>query len=256
MLTCHRSVRADVPHPPLRGDAARAVPAGKARRHDPHLHRAGGERGRRDRPPRARARRRLREPPLPRPLPRVHRRPVRPALRGDGQGDRRVRRQGRQPAPLHGNFYSNGVQGSIVPVATGIALAEKLRGDGAVTHRVPRRRHARPGRRLRVPQHGLALAAAGAVRRREQPLRPDHAVELAVAGRSPPAREAFGIETAELDTTDVPRSTRPRARGGDGCARPASRSSSCSTPTASARTARATTFATRPRSTSGARATR
>lgn len=31
------------------------------------------------------------------------------------------------------NFYSNGVQGGIVPVATGMALAEKLIGTGAVT---------------------------------------------------------------------------------------------------------------------------
>jgi 2-oxoisovalerate dehydrogenase E1 component len=31
------------------------------------------------------------------------------------------------------NFYSNGVQGGIVPVATGVALAEKLAGSGAVT---------------------------------------------------------------------------------------------------------------------------
>jgi 2-oxoisovalerate dehydrogenase E1 component len=31
------------------------------------------------------------------------------------------------------NFYSNGVQGGIVPVATGMALAEKMKGDGAVT---------------------------------------------------------------------------------------------------------------------------
>jgi 2-oxoisovalerate dehydrogenase E1 component len=31
------------------------------------------------------------------------------------------------------NFYSNGVQGGIVPVATGIALAEKLKQSGAVT---------------------------------------------------------------------------------------------------------------------------
>lgn len=30
------------------------------------------------------------------------------------------------------NFYSNGVQGGIVPVATGMALAEKLKGSGAV----------------------------------------------------------------------------------------------------------------------------
>lgn len=34
---------------------------------------------------------------------------------------------------LHkGNFYSNGVQGSIVPVATGMALAERKKGTGAV----------------------------------------------------------------------------------------------------------------------------
>ncbi len=31
------------------------------------------------------------------------------------------------------NFYSNGVQGGIVPVATGMALAEKRKGSGAVT---------------------------------------------------------------------------------------------------------------------------
>ncbi len=30
------------------------------------------------------------------------------------------------------NYYSNGIQGSIVPVATGMALAEKLRGEGAI----------------------------------------------------------------------------------------------------------------------------
>ena len=32
-----------------------------------------------------------------------------------------------------GNFYSNGILGSIVPVATGIALAEKQKGTGAVS---------------------------------------------------------------------------------------------------------------------------
>lgn len=31
------------------------------------------------------------------------------------------------------NFYTNGVQGGIVPVATGIAMSEKLRGTGAIT---------------------------------------------------------------------------------------------------------------------------
>lgn len=31
------------------------------------------------------------------------------------------------------NFYSNGVQGGIVPIATGMALAEKFKGSGAIT---------------------------------------------------------------------------------------------------------------------------
>lgn len=31
------------------------------------------------------------------------------------------------------NFYSNGIQGGIVPIASGMALAEKLKGSGAVT---------------------------------------------------------------------------------------------------------------------------
>lgn len=33
----------------------------------------------------------------------------------------------------NGNFYSNGVQGSLVPVAAGMALAEKIKGTGNVT---------------------------------------------------------------------------------------------------------------------------
>jgi TPP-dependent pyruvate/acetoin dehydrogenase alpha subunit len=31
------------------------------------------------------------------------------------------------------NFYTNGVQGSIVPIAAGMALAEKIKGTGAIT---------------------------------------------------------------------------------------------------------------------------
>ena len=34
---------------------------------------------------------------------------------------------------MQGNFYSNGVLGSIVPVATGIGLAEKRKRTGAVS---------------------------------------------------------------------------------------------------------------------------
>ena len=44
------------------------------------------------------------EPPLPRPLPRLHRRRRRPAPRGDGPRRRGLRRQGWQPAPLRGQL--------------------------------------------------------------------------------------------------------------------------------------------------------
>ena len=74
-----------------------------------------------------------------------------------------------------GNFYSNGVLGSIVPVATGIGLAEKQKGTGAVstvflgdgTLGVPDR----------APFDGIAVAAAA-------PAVPDTLYEqLSVGGR-------------------------------------------------------------------------
>jgi TPP-dependent pyruvate/acetoin dehydrogenase alpha subunit len=101
------------------------------------------------------------------------------------------------------NFYTNGVQGSIVPVATGIALAEKARGAGAVTTvflgdgtlgqgtvyeclnmasvwRLPL---------LFVVEDNLY---AQTTHRR-----------LTVAGSIPARAEAFGVEALALDTTDV-----------------------------------------------------
>ena len=43
-----------------------------------------------------------------------------------GRANRGVRRQGRVAAIHWRNLYSNGVQGGIVPIATGMALAEKM----------------------------------------------------------------------------------------------------------------------------------
>ena len=81
------------------------------------------------------------------------------------------------------NFYSNGVLGSTVPLATGIALAERERGHG---------RHRRrsfigdgtlgQGVVYESLNYRLALEAAAARRRREQPLR---AVDAVRARRSP-----------------------------------------------------------------------
>ena len=164
-------LRADVLHPPLRGDAPRPLLAREARRDDAHVHRPGGERGRPDRPPRPRRRHDLLQPPLPRALPRVHRRRVRAALRGDGEGAGRVRRQGRQPAPVQGQLLLERRPREHRPGRDRDRARREAEGDGRGLDGLPRRRHARRGRDVRVAQHRLALAAPGALRRREQPLR-------------------------------------------------------------------------------------
>ena len=87
-----------------------------------------------------------------------------------------------------GNFYSNGVLGSIVPVATGHRARGEAEGNGRRVDGVPRRRHARRGRDVRVAQHRLALAAPGALRRREQPLRAVHAGRARAGGLDRGAR--------------------------------------------------------------------
>ena len=105
---------------------------------------------------------------------------------------------------LHkGNFYSNGVQGSIVPVSTGIALAEKAKGTGAVTTVFIGDGTLGQG----ALYESLNMASLWSV-----PLlivvednayaqtTPKH---LAVAGDIAARARPFGIETAELDTTDV-----------------------------------------------------
>jgi hypothetical protein len=70
-----------------------------------------------------------------------------------------------------GNFYSNGVLGSIVPVATGIALAEKRKGTGRGLDVFLGDGTLGEG----VTYESLNIASLwqlpGAVRRREQPLR-------------------------------------------------------------------------------------
>ena len=72
------------------------------------------------------------------------------------------------------------------------------------------------------PSTSRRSGAPGPLRRREQPLRAVDAVELELAGSIAARGAAFGIETDELDTTDVardPRRGRPRRRRGS--ARPA-----------------------------------
>ncbi len=101
------------------------------------------------------------------------------------------------------NFYSNGVQGGIAPIATGMALAEKLKGTGAILVAFLGDGTLGEG----VLYEALNMASLWSV-----PilyvLENNHVaqttpVELAVAGKITARFEAFGISTTELDSSDV-----------------------------------------------------
>jgi TPP-dependent pyruvate/acetoin dehydrogenase alpha subunit len=102
-----------------------------------------------------------------------------------------------------GNFYSNGVLGSIVPVATGIALAEKQKGTGAVSTVFLGDGTLGEG----VTYESLNMASLWklpvlfVVENNHYAQSTPVALEL--AGSIPARGAAFGIETADLDTTDV-----------------------------------------------------
>jgi TPP-dependent pyruvate/acetoin dehydrogenase alpha subunit len=102
-----------------------------------------------------------------------------------------------------GNFYSNGVQGSIVPVSTGIALAEKSKGTGAVTTVFIGDGTLGQG----ALYESLNMASLWSLPLLVVVENNDYAQttpkHLAVAGDIVSRAKPFGIETAELDTTDV-----------------------------------------------------
>lgn len=102
-----------------------------------------------------------------------------------------------------GNFYSNGIQGSIVPVATGIALAERERRSGAVTTVFIGDGTLGQGAlyeslNMAALWHLPLLVVVENNRYAQTTPR-----ELAVAGSIPDRARAFGIESAEIESTDV-----------------------------------------------------
>jgi len=102
-----------------------------------------------------------------------------------------------------GNFYSNGVLGSIVPVATGIALAEKKKGTGAVSTVFLGDGTLGEG----VTYESLNIASLWKLPVlfvvENNHYAQSTPVELELAGSIPARAAAFGVETAELETTDV-----------------------------------------------------
>jgi acetoin:2,6-dichlorophenolindophenol oxidoreductase subunit alpha len=102
-----------------------------------------------------------------------------------------------------GNFYSNGVLGSIVPVATGIALAEKKKGTGAVSAVFLGDGTLGEG----VTYESLNMASLWKLPVlfvvENNHYAQSTPVELELAGSIAARGAAFGVETAELATTDV-----------------------------------------------------
>jgi TPP-dependent pyruvate/acetoin dehydrogenase alpha subunit len=102
-----------------------------------------------------------------------------------------------------GNFYSNGVQGGIVPVATGMALAEKQKGSGAVTITFLGDGTLGEG----VVYESLNLASLWRAPilyvLENNRIAQTTPIELSIAGSLPGRFLAFGIQTEELETSDV-----------------------------------------------------
>jgi acetoin:2,6-dichlorophenolindophenol oxidoreductase subunit alpha len=102
-----------------------------------------------------------------------------------------------------GNFYSNGVLGSIVPVATGIALAEKKKSTGAVSTVFLGDGTLGEG----VTYESLNMASLWKLPVffvvENNHYAQSTPVELELAGSIAARAQAFGVETAELATTDV-----------------------------------------------------
>jgi TPP-dependent pyruvate/acetoin dehydrogenase alpha subunit len=102
-----------------------------------------------------------------------------------------------------GNFYSNGVLGSIVPVATGIGLAEKKKGSDAVSTVFLGDGTLGEG----VTYESLNMASLWKLPVlfvvENNHYAQSTPVELELAGSMAARGAAFGIEVAELDTTDV-----------------------------------------------------
>jgi TPP-dependent pyruvate/acetoin dehydrogenase alpha subunit len=101
------------------------------------------------------------------------------------------------------NFYSNGVQGGIVPVATGMALAEKRKNSDAVT--AVFLGDGTLGEGVVYESFNLASLWAAPIL---YVLENNHIaqttpIELALAGDIVTRFTAFGIPVRELDTSDV-----------------------------------------------------
>jgi TPP-dependent pyruvate/acetoin dehydrogenase alpha subunit len=102
-----------------------------------------------------------------------------------------------------GNFYSNGVQGGIVPIATGMALAEKRKGSGGVVVAFLGDGTLGEGVVYEALNMASLWQAPVLYVLENNRIAQTTPVELAVAGDIAARFTAFGIPVRQLDTSDV-----------------------------------------------------
>jgi TPP-dependent pyruvate/acetoin dehydrogenase alpha subunit len=101
------------------------------------------------------------------------------------------------------NFYSNGVQGGILPIATGMALAEKRKGSGAITLAFLGDGTLGEGIVYEALNMASLWSAPILFVLENNHIAQTTPVELAVAGEIAARFTAFGIQAQQLDTSDV-----------------------------------------------------
>lgn len=101
------------------------------------------------------------------------------------------------------NFYSNGVQGGITPIATGMALAEKFKGSRALTLAFLGDGTLGEGVLYEALNMASLWSAPILFVLENNRIAQTTPIELAVAGSIAGRFQSFGIPTRELDSSDV-----------------------------------------------------
>ncbi|MCI0518757.1 MAG: thiamine pyrophosphate-dependent dehydrogenase E1 component subunit alpha [Chloroflexi bacterium] len=101
------------------------------------------------------------------------------------------------------NFYSNGVQGGILPVAAGMALAEKRKGSSALTVAFLGDGTLGEGALYEALNLASLWRAPILFVLENNRIAQTTPAESAIAGSLPARFQAFGIPTEELDSSDV-----------------------------------------------------
>ncbi len=120
-----------------------------------------------------------------------------------GRGTGLVGGRGGSQHICHGNFYSNGIQGGIVPNAVGMALAEKVKGTGGIAVVFIGDGTFGEGVLYEALNMASLWSAPILVVAENNRWAQSTPIELELAGSMVDRGRAFGIGSGEIDSTDV-----------------------------------------------------